>query len=616
MGRILASWSIRRKLVLFLSIIFVPVTCSILITGINERREEIAKAQHQALLVVQGLVGKQEQVAITTRTLLDTLARLHEVQSIDGASCSKLFRELHDQYPFYSIIMAATPDGKAFASSVPIPGRTDLSDRLHFKEAIRTRDFSAGEYIVGRVTRLKSLNFAFPVLDARKRVVAVLMAGFNLDEYGPLVSKANLPEGYAVVITDRSGKRLFRLPGSDAFPPGTPLPVETMNQISGGGPDQGYYALTAQDGVRRVYAFGRVRLRENDPPYLYMIVGMPKDTILHQGTLRMARNLSILGVAAIIALGLAWIFGRVALVAPLDRFVAALRRFGGGEMDARTGLPHTADEFGRLARSFDDMASLVKKRSIERESAEKALIESHAELERRIEERTADLSAVNVALTAEIAERKKAEAYLKESEERYRVAIESSNDGVTIARGDERIYANQRFLDMFGYSREEVVGKDVTLIIHPDDREMIRDDNRKRQRGESAPSRFEFRGIRKDGTEINVETSVAGIMYLGQPAILAYQRDVTERKNLEEQLRQAQKMEAVGTLAGGVAHDFNNILTVIMGFANLIQMSMDKDDRFKEYVDQIAAASIRAADLSKASSPSAASSGSPWSPIH
>lgn len=87
-------------------------------------------------------------------------------------------------------------------------------------------------------------------------------------------------------------------------------------------------------------------------------------------------------------------------------------------------MPHTADELGRVARSFDEMASLVKKRSSERESAEKALMESHAELERRIRERTADLSAVNGALTAEIAERREAETHLKESEERYRVAIE------------------------------------------------------------------------------------------------------------------------------------------------------------------------------------------------
>ncbi|MGD0228847.1 MAG: PAS domain S-box protein [Syntrophorhabdales bacterium] len=81
--------------------------------------------------------------------------------------------------------------------------------------------------------------------------------------------------------------------------------------------------------------------------------------------------------------------------------------------------------------------------------------------------------------------------------------------------------------------------------------------------------------------------------------VFAAARDVTERKNLEAQLLQAQKMEAIGTLAGGVAHDFNNILAVIMAYANLIQMGIDKDDIHKPYVDQIVLSSEKAADLTQ-----------------
>ena len=76
-------------------------------------------------------------------------------------------------------------------------------------------------------------------------------------------------------------------------------------------------------------------------------------------------------------------------------------------------------------------------------------------------------------------------------------------------------------------------------------------------------------------------------------------QDVTENKKLEEQLRQAQKMEAIGTLAGGVAHDFNNLLTVIMGFANLIQMGIGPDDCLAPYVEQIVASSSKGADLTQ-----------------
>jgi nitrogen-specific signal transduction histidine kinase/CheY-like chemotaxis protein len=87
--------------------------------------------------------------------------------------------------------------------------------------------------------------------------------------------------------------------------------------------------------------------------------------------------------------------------------------------------------------------------------------------------------------------------------------------------------------------------------------------------------------------------------YQGEPISLAFLRDITERKNLEDQLRQAQKMEAIGTLAGGVAHDFNNILMAIMGYANLLQMKMGQNDSSRVYVDQILASTAKAANITQ-----------------
>ena len=82
-----------------------------------------------------------------------------------------------------------------------------------------------------------------------------------------------------------------------------------------------------------------------------------------------------------------------------------------------------------------------------------------------------------------------------------------------------------------------------------------------------------------------------------QPHILAIVRDTADRKMLEEQLRQAQKMEAVGILAGGIAHDFNNILSTIVGYASLLQMQAGLDKKLKEYLERILASTERAASL-------------------
>ena len=138
----------------------------------------------------------------------------------------------------------------------------------------------------------------------------------------------------------------------------------------------------------------------------------------------------------------------------------------------------------------------------------------------------------------DITNRKMAEEGLAESEERYRTAIEHSNDAISMIRGDKIQYVNRRFVEIFGYDRrEDCIGKPVTLVVHPDDRDMVLTINQRRQRGESVPVRYEFKGLTKDGGVIYIEVSAARIVYRGTPENLIYLRDVTERKVAEEAMR-------------------------------------------------------------------------------
>jgi len=138
----------------------------------------------------------------------------------------------------------------------------------------------------------------------------------------------------------------------------------------------------------------------------------------------------------------------------------------------------------------------------------------------------------------DITERKLAEEGLAESEERYRTAIEHSNDPVAIIRGDKIQYVNRRFVEIFGYDRrEEVIGQSVSHFVHPDDREKVVGINQRRHRGEAVPSRYEYKGITKGGQVIYIEVSAASIHYRGALENLVYLRDVTERKVAEETLR-------------------------------------------------------------------------------
>jgi len=127
-------------------------------------------------------------------------------------------------------------------------------------------------------------------------------------------------------------------------------------------------------------------------------------------------------------------------------------------------------------------------------------------------------------------------------DECYRLATEHSNEGVIIISGDRVLFFNQRCLELAGYHTAQEIDKKTFLsIVHPDDREKIKKIIKKRQTGKSAPSLYEVRVLRPDGSIIYVEISSCSITYRGQPASLGYLRDISDRKQIEEKLRRSEE---------------------------------------------------------------------------
>jgi two-component system, cell cycle sensor histidine kinase and response regulator CckA len=200
----------------------------------------------------------------------------------------------------------------------------------------------------------------------------------------------------------------------------------------------------------------------------------------------------------------------------------------------------------------------------------------------------------------DITERKEAEEALLASETQYRTIVENSLVGFYIIQDNLFRFVNKRFCEIFEYTYEEIVDKLSPITsAHPEDRKMVEENMAKCLTGHATKIEYEFRGLKKDGTVINVKALGSSTAYNGRPAATGTIIDVTREKTLESQLRQAQKMEAIGTLAGGVAHDFNNILTALTGYGTLLQMKLDKENPLRHYVDQILSASMKGANLTR-----------------
>jgi PAS domain S-box-containing protein len=190
-----------------------------------------------------------------------------------------------------------------------------------------------------------------------------------------------------------------------------------------------------------------------------------------------------------------------------------------------------------------------------------------------------------------------------ESEAQQGAILEAAHDAIITM--DTRLNIrefNPAAEQMFGYARLDILGRSVELLLPPADRsQYLSALNQYLAHGTgplSAP-RLELTALKADGTEFPVELSVARVGADNRAVLTGFIRDITERRALEEQLRQSQKLEAIGRLAGGVAHDFNNILMSIMGAADLLLMQLHRDDSAREEAREIKQAVDRGAGLTR-----------------
>lgn len=483
--------SFRFSLTVLILLAIIPATGLTIYTATKHRQAVAEAARQEVFSLAHHFSDQQEMLAESTHQLLAGLARLPEVKEKDARACSALLADLIVETPIYATAIVVEPNGDLWCSAIPAEGPVNFADRAWFQETMRTRQFTAGGYVMGRVTRRPMAVFSYPLLNEDGQVQRVLAVGLDLAWLDRYLAQRPLPEGAVLTVLDAQGTVLARTQEAEKWV-GQGVPEAEIAQIVLARGVPGTVEALGADGVQRLYAFAPLGAGG------YVLVGIPTALVYAEADRLLHGDLIVLGLVTLLVLGAAWAGGEALLVRRVNALLAAARRMAIGDLSARTGISYEADELGQLARAFDEMADSLEKQDRQRWQAEKAL---------------------------------------RASEARYRALVEGSPDGIAAHQEGKIVFINPAGARLLGAERpEDLLGKPALDFVHPDHRDVVRGRIRRGlEEGQPAPP-LEEKFLRLDGQAIDVEVSAAPILYEDRPAMQVVFRDITERKRDEEQI--------------------------------------------------------------------------------
>jgi PAS domain S-box-containing protein len=552
--------SIRGNLWAIVLLAIMPALAIILYSGLEERRRSIQEARQNILLLTHAMAESQQEFSRSVRQTLVTLALLPQVQGMDLEQCRAIFGAMLEQHPNYLNIALTDPHGKVVVAARTMR-MTDLADRKHVRGAMESKAFSVGEYIISRTgSGTPAFAFANPVLDQNQRLKGVLTAAIQLADFAAFHEVSSLPEKSFVALTDHQGIRLFYYPPhEDTNPIGQPINRTTWKKARQAG-ENGIFFGRGSDGMQRIFAFEQVRFKPGDPPYLYVWTGIPEAYVLAPANATLKRNLLLLVVAAVLALFISRLIGRKTLLAPIESLVDLSRQFARGDLEARGTLTAAPEEFLALTRAFHDMAATLARN-----------------------QRT-----------------------LAESEDRFKRLFEYAPEAFYLNDSEGRLLdCNKKAEELLGYQRNELIGRSfLELDLLPEEELPKAGEHLAENLGGRATGPDEFTVNKKDGGHVIVEINTIPIVIGDEKIVLGMARDITQRKQAAEALRESEekltrskKMESLGLLAGGVAHDLNNVLSGIVSYPELLLLDLPPDSKLRKPIETIRESGKRAVDI-------------------
>ena len=359
-------------MLLLVLVAVIPALGAIAYTASEQKKIAVAEIQRNVLRLVEFSTHEEEQVLQGTRQILIVLANYARKADKNPSDCNAFCADILKQFKRYANIGVVKPSGDVFCSAIPLQEPTNAADRSWFQRAVASGDFAFGDYQVGRITGKPVLVLAYPFRFAAGEPAAVVFAALDLEWLNRYILKveSQLPDGFTITQIDANGVVMARRPDAEDWLGRFMFEQSFLREILS--QSTGVIEAPGDHKLPFIYAFAQLHSSLIKQP-LYMVLGIPRRSAFADANRILRRNLTLLGIVALVAILAAWYGGDLFIMRQVKAMAKASRRLAAGEMSARTGLKYGDGELGQLAKNFDEMAIALEQRQAERELAEMEL---------------------------------------------------------------------------------------------------------------------------------------------------------------------------------------------------------------------------------------------------
>jgi two-component sensor histidine kinase len=383
--KFLPNWSLSHRLLVLASVALLP---ALIILGFNEyvlRQNRQAEINSYALRL--GELGALEMQRIVTGAgaLMVAVASTPIIQSNDRIACETYLHRLQANLPQLSLISVSDPDGVVQCTTGNLTDEQRLRRDDNLRDVLPGRQFAVGGYT--ETSQGAALQLGATIEGDDGEIRGFVIAALSLSYLGELLRQREFPAGSALTIADRGGTILAREPFPEQFV-GTRIPEAYMPLVEGEEP--GALPVVSQDGTNRIIGY----YPATSPLGLYVSAGVSLEEAMRPIDDATRRGLALTVAGGLIALALAWLFGRTFISTPVRRLTRAIAAWRSGNREARTRMPADASEISAVGAAIDSLLDELEQQQARREVAERHRDLLNAELEHRVKNLLATVQAL------------------------------------------------------------------------------------------------------------------------------------------------------------------------------------------------------------------------------